>query len=153
MPAKQYTVVLSEAERSYLLDMITTGRDSAQKLTRARILLKADQRPDQTAWIDSQISAALEVSRPTVERVRKAFSEEGLERALNRKARARPGNQKFDGSDEAHLTTIACSKAPQGRDRWTLQLLADEMVRLNYVEAISPESVRRLLKKTNLSLG
>lgn len=153
MPSKQYRVVLTEADRSLLLDLISTGRDSAQKLRRARILLKADQRPGQAGWTDVQISAALEVSRPTVERVRKAFVEQGLAAALDRKPRARPGNQKFDGTQEAHLVALACSAAPPGRDRWTLQLLADEMIRLAYVDHICPESVRLRLKKMNLSPG
>ncbi len=144
MPSKRYHVVLSEAERTYLLELISTGTSSAQKLTRARILLKADQ----VGWTDTHISDALEVSRPTVERVRKAFVEHGLEKALHRKPRSRPGNQKFDGRHQAHLSALACSDAPEGRSQWTLQLLADHLVQLEQAESISVSSVRRLLKKT-----
>ena len=145
MPSKRYHVLLSDAERGFLLELISTGTCSAQKLTRARILLKADQ----AGWTDIHISDALEVSRPTVERVRKAFVEHGLERALNRKPRTRPGNQKFDGRHQAQLSALACARAPEGRSQWTLQLLADHLVQLEHTESISVSSVRRLLKKTS----
>ena len=149
MPSKRYHVLLSQAARAYLLELISTGASSAQKLTRARMLLKADQ----VGWTDHHISDALEVSRPTVERVRKAFVEQGLEGALNRKPRPRPGNQKFDGRHQAQLSALACAPAPEGRSQWTLQLLADHMVQLDYTESISMSSVRQLLKETSLSLG
>ncbi len=149
MPSKRYHVLLSEAERAYLSELISTGVSSAQKLTRARILLKADQ----AGWTDAHISAALEVSRPTVERVRKAFVEQGLTGALNRKPRVRPGNQKFDGRHQAQLSALACAPAPEGRSRWTLQLLADQMVQLEHAASISKSSVRGLLKKTNSNPG
>ena len=153
MPSKQYKVTLSEEERTVLFDLISKGKAAARKLTRARILLKADQSQGEPAWSDQQISEALNVDRSTVERTRKAFVEESMQAALSRKRRCRPGNQKFDGQKEAHLIAIACSPAPQGRERWTLQLLADKMVQLNHFESISYEAVRQVLKKTNLSLG
>jgi transposase len=149
MPSKRYHVLLSEAERTCLLELISTGTSSAQKLTRARILLKADQ----AGWTDAHICEALEVSRPTVERVRKAFVDHGLAGALNRKPRVGPGNQKFDGRHQAQVSALACASAPEGRSRWTLQLLADQMVQLEHTASISKSSVRQLLKKTNSSCG
>ncbi len=107
------------------------------------MLLKADQ----AGWTDTHLSQALEVSQPTVERVRKAFVEQGLEGPLHRKKRSHPGNQTFDGRHEAHLSMLAGSKTPPGRERWTLQLLADEVVRLEQVEQMLACSVRWLVKK------
>jgi transposase len=95
----------------------------------------------------------LEVGRATVERVRKEFVEEGLEAALERRKPRRQYELRLDGDDEAHLVALACQKPPEGRSRWTLRLLADRMVELEYVEQVSYQTVRRTLKKMNLSLG
>lgn len=151
--AKRYKVTLTKEERGSLRDLISKGKGSAPKLTRARILLKADESPKGPGWSDERIGDAVDVSVPTIERTRQKFVEEGLEEALNRKKQAQPSHQKFDGRKEAHLITLACSEAPEGRERWTLQLLADKMVKLKHFKSISYEAVRQTLKKTKLSRG
>jgi transposase len=143
---KRYKVTLSDEERGYLEKLVSTGRRSAQMLIRARILLKADE-AHEGRWTDQEIVEALDVSLRTVERTRQALVEEGLEAALSRQKRCRPGNVKFDGQKEAELLTLACSQAPDGRERWTLQLLADKMVQLKVFDSISREAVRQVLKK------
>jgi len=116
-------------------------------------LLKADSNTGGPAWPDWKIRQALDVGVATIERVRKRFVEEGLESALNNRKPNREYERCLDGDGEAHLIALACSKAPKGYQRWTLQLLAGRMVQLGYVDAISYETVRRALKKTNLSPG
>lgn len=147
MPAKHYKVTLTPEERQDLLALVSTGKAAAYRLTRARILLQADQSPHGPAWSDAHIHQALNVGCKTVERTREAFVEVGLEAALQRKKRTRPGNQKFDGSKEAHLIAVACSNPPAGHTRWTLQLLADKMIELHHFESISHETIRQHLKK------
>jgi transposase len=119
----------------------------------ARILLKADASSGGPGWNDDQIAEGLEAGRATVERVRRQFVEEGLEAALERRKPRREYLRKLDGDGEAHLIALACGQAPQGRSRWTLRLLADRMVALEYVDELSYQTVRRTLKKTSLSLG
>jgi transposase len=150
---KKYIVTLTEAERQILQAMLSRGQAAARKLVHARILLKADASPGGPAWDDERIAEGLEVGRATVERVRKEFVEEGLDAALERRKPRRQYERTLDGDGEAHLVALACSKAPEGRSRWTLRLLADRMVRLEYVEEVSKDTVSRVLKKTNLSLG
>jgi transposase len=150
---KKYIVTLTKEERQMLQVMLSRGKAAARKLMRARILLKADERPGGPEWSDDQIAEGLEVGRATVERVRKAFVEEGLEAALERRKPRRQYLHALDGDGEAHLIALACGQAPEGRSRWTLRLLADRMVALEYVEEVSKDTVRRVLKKTNLSLG
>jgi transposase len=150
---KKYIVTLTEAERQILQAMLSKGKAAARKLTHARILLKADASPGGPNWDDATIAQGLEVGRATVERVRKELVEEGLDAALNRRRPRREYDRTLDGEDEAHLVALACSQAPEGRSRWTLRLLADRMVRLEYVDAVSKDTVSRVLKKTNLSLG
>jgi len=150
---KKYIVTLTEVERQMLQAMLSRGKAAARKLVHARILLKADASDEGPAWNDEQIVEGLEVGRATVERVRKEFVEDGLEAALERRKPRRQYERALDGDGEAHLVALACSQAPQGRSRWTLRLLADRMVRLEYVEQVSYQTVRRTLKKTNLSLG
>jgi transposase len=133
--------------------MLSKGRAAARKLAHARILLKADAGSGGPGWNDDQIAQGLEVGRATVERVRKAFVEESLEAALERRKPRRRYDRVLDGDGEAHLVALACQKPPEGRSRWTLRLLADQMVRLEYVEALSKDTVSRVLKKTSLSLG
>jgi transposase len=152
MPAK-YKVTLKDDERQALTALVSKGKASARKLTHARILLKGDASPPGPNWSDAQITAALDVGRTTVYRVRQAFVEEGLDAALNAKLPTGRQYRKLDGAQEAHLVALTCSPAPQGRQRWTLQLLADKLVELNIVDAIGRECVRTTLKKTNLSLG
>ena len=120
------------------------------KIRWARILFKADQNKGGPAWTDPQICHALDVGVATVERVRKRFVEEGLDTALNRrKNRTSTFRRKLDGHQEAQLVTLACSQPPEGRDRWTLRLLADKLVELEIVDSISYQTVRRVLKKTS----
>lgn len=142
MPKKLYRVSLSEAERESLLSMTSKGKIKARQMKRAMILLKAHE-----GFSDPQIIAALNVSRPCVERVRKRYVTGGLEKALNEDPR--PGQRrKLDGRAEATLVATACSQVPDGYEHWTLRLLADKMVELSVVEAISHETVRQTLKKT-----
>jgi len=151
---KKYKVTLTPEERQQLHALISTGKASAKKLAHARILLKADAAPDGPAWADAKIAQAAEVSVATVERVRQRFVEQGLDAALVRKPQAQPSRaRKLDGAAEARLIALACSRPPEGRACWTLQLLADQLVALDVVEAVSDETVRRTLKKTNLSRG
>jgi transposase len=150
---KKYIVTLTPEERRMLQEMLSRGKAAARKLTHARILLKADATPEGPGWNDKAIADGVEVGRATVERVRKEFVEEGLEAALERRKPRRLYLRKLDGEGEAHLVALACQKPPEGRSRWTLQLLADRMVQLEYVEEISYQTVRRTLKKTNSSLG
>jgi transposase len=151
---KRYKVTLTDEERQELQALMASGKAAARKLTHARILLKADASPGGPAWIDQRIVEALEVGVATVERVRQRFVEEGLEAALSRKPQQRPRRQpKLDGRAEARLIALACSAPPQGRKQWTLRLLADRLVELEIVDAISDETVRRVLKKTSSSRG
>jgi len=150
---KKYIVTLTEAERQMLQAMLSRGKAAARKLVHARILLKADSGEGGAGWNDEAICQGLDVGRATVERVRKAFVEEGLEASLDRHKPRRVYSRTLDGDGEAHLIALACQKPPEGRSRWTLRLLADRMVALEHVEAVSYETVHRVLKKTNLSLG
>ena len=150
---KTYIVTLTQEERRVLQELLSRGKAAARKLMHARILLKADVAAGGPGWNDEAIVEALEVGRATVERVRKEFVEEGLEAALERRKPRRQYRRKLDGDGEAHLVALACQKPPEGRSRWTLRLLADRMVQLEYVDEISYQTVRRTLKKTNSSLG
>lgn len=150
---KRYRVTLTESERDELRKLVSVGKAAAQKLVRARILLLADQSNGGAGKSDPEIVEALGCGRASVERVRKRFVEEGLEAVLNPKPSQRVYARKMDGKAEAHLIALACSAAPEGRSRWTLRLLGDQMVALEHLESISFETVRRVLKKTNLSLG
>jgi len=149
---KKYIVTLTHEERGMLRELISAGKASARKLTHARVLLKADVGEDGPGWNDAAISQAVDVGTATVERVRKRFVEEGLEAALVRRMPRREYRRKLDGDAEAHLIAVACGKSPKGRARWTLRLLAQQMVALEYVDTVSYETVREVLKKTNLSL-
>jgi len=150
---KKYIVTLTPEERQMLQQMLSRGKAAARKLMHARILLKADVAAGGPGWNDEAIVEALEVGRATVERVRKEFVEEGLEAALERRKPRRQYRRKLDGDGEAHLIALACQKPPDGHSRWTLRLLADRMVELEYIDEISYQTVRRTLKKTKSSLG
>lgn len=150
---KIYIVTLTSEERATLRELISSGKAAARKLSHARILLKADSSKGGPGWNDSAISRALDVGTATVERVRKRFVEESLEAALGRCSPRREYKRRLDGDGEAHLIALACSESPEGSARWTLRLLADRMVALEYVGQLSYQTVRRVLKKTNLSLG
>jgi transposase len=145
--AKKDIVTLTDDERAQLVALTKRGNVSARRLTRAHLLLQAD-----ADLADVAIAQALHVGTATVERIRKRFVEEGLEAALSE--RPRPGGQrKLDGTQEAFLIALACSTPPAGRACWTMQLLAEKLVEVQLVEAISDETVRRTLKKTSSSRG
>ena len=150
---KRYRVTLTESERDDLRKLVRVGKAAAQKLVRARILLLADQSEGGAAKSDPEIVESLGCGRASVERVRKRFVEEGPEAVLHPQPSQRVYERKMDGQAEAQLIALACSAAPEGRARWTLRLLGDRMVALEHVESVSFETVRRVLKKTNLSLG
>ena len=146
MAARKHVVKLTKDEREQLLAMIKRGTAPARKLTRARILLRSDE-----GMPERQIAEALDTSLTTMWRTRKRFEEEGL-RGLNE--RPRPGQpRKLNGKQEAHIIAVACSKAPQGRRRWTLRLLADKVVELGFCESFPHEAIRKILKKTNSNHG
>jgi transposase len=145
---KKYPVILSDTERVQLKNLIAAGTAPARKLTHARILLKADQGSEGPGWVDEQVADAVEVSQPTVSRVRKQYVQEGLQAAINRRPPNREYHRKLDGHQEARLVALACSKPPEGQARWSLRLLADRMVELDVVDDLSYQTVRRTLKKT-----
>jgi hypothetical protein len=150
---KRYHITLTDEERIELRKMVSVGKSAARKLVRARILLLADQAEGGASKSDPEIVEALGCGRASVERIRKQFVEEGLEATLLPKPSRRVYQRKLDGKAEAHLVALACGAPPEGRSRWTLRLLGDRMVALEHVESLSHETVRRVLKKTNSSLG
>ena len=150
---KLYVVRLSEEERSELTKLVKTGRAPAYRRRHAEILLQADQGQHGPALHDRQIIEKLDVARQTVEKVRKRCVEEGLEAALGRRQRSRDRAPVLDGEGEAQLVAIACSEPPDGRARWTLHLLADELKHRKVVHTISHETVRKVLKKTRSNRG
>lgn len=149
--AKKYVVVLSEAERARLRSLVGRGAAPARALAHARILLKADQGADGPGWTDQAIASAVEVGLATVARVRQAYATAGLAAALHQQRPAREYGRTFDGAREARLIALACSAPPAGREHWSLRLLAAQLVRLEVVEAVSHETVRRALKQTSSS--
>jgi transposase len=146
---KRYHVTLTPDERLDLEQLLAKGKAAARKLTRARILLKADASPAGPAWTDDQIHLALVVGLATIARVRQGFVEQGLRATLTPRPRYQHRARKLDGDQEAHLIALACSQPPPGRKRWTLRLLADSLVELGQVAKVSPETVRQTLKKTS----
>jgi transposase len=142
---KKYAVDLREDEQGMLKELITSGTQRVRKLNHARILLKAHE-----GWTDQQISDALDVSIPTIERVRQRFVEAGIEQALSPRQSRRKYQNLMDGVQEAHLIALACGQAPAGHQRWSLRLLAGEMVRLDYIEDLSHETVRRVMNDNEL---
>lgn len=143
---KKNVVSLKPKERKQLQQLLTKGIQKARTITRCRILLMADK-----GKTDTQIIDALNTARNTVRTVRYRYVHDGLEAAI--KEQSRPGApNKFTGRDKAKITALACSKPPEGRNRWTLRLIADTMVELNIVDNISHQTIKRVLKKTNLAL-
>jgi transposase len=147
--AKKYRVTLALEEREVLGRMIARGKAAARKLAHARVLLQADEAEGGPARADEDIAAALNASVRTIGRVRQRFVEQGLEATLLPKPTKRIYARKLDGEQEAHLIALACSAPPEGKGRWTLRLLAEQMVELQHVDALSHETVRQALKKTN----
>jgi transposase len=147
MPGKRYIVELTSEERTQLTQLLRRGKGGARRNTRARILLQADE-----GATDAAIAAAVRVGVRTVERTRQKFVTGGVDWALGE--RPRPGaRRKLDGKQEAFLVATVCSAPPNGRERWTLQLLADRLVAVGLVDALSDETVRRTLQKTSSSRG
>lgn len=146
--AYPYRVVLTEEQRAELRGLVGGGVAPARMLTRARILLKADHGEGGPGWSDAAIAGALDLDPSTVLRVRRRFVTEGLAATLERKRPDRVYERALDGVQEAKLIALACSATPDGADHWSLRLLADELVRLEVVAAISHETVRQTLKKT-----
>lgn len=147
--ASTYRVILSDDERADLRTRVGCGVAPARELTRARILLKADRSEAGPGWSDAIIAGALEVHPSTVSRVRRQFVDQGLATTLARKHPDRMYPRALDGEQEAHLIALACGTPPDGFARWSLRVLADELVRLEVVETISHETVRQALKKTS----
>ncbi|HEX6985439.1 MAG TPA: IS630 family transposase [Planctomycetaceae bacterium] len=148
--AKRYRVTLTAEERDELEAMIRRGRADARKLAHARVLLQVDEADGSPGRIDRDVAAALDLGVRTIERVRKRFVEEGLEPALLPKPSKRVYARVLDGAQEAKLIALACSRPPDGKRRWTLRLLAEQVVELGYAEAVSYETVRRTLPKNEL---
>jgi hypothetical protein len=149
---KKYVVRLSGEEREQLETLIRKGKSPAQRLLKARILLKADISEAGEGWSDGRIIEALETSVSMVYRARKQLVEEGFEAVLSRKQRATPAVARiFDGEKEAKLIALACSKPPKGRARWTLRLLENKVVELSIVDRASDSTIGRVLKKTRSS--
>jgi transposase len=149
----KYVVRLTMEERGTLESLLAEGRAAADKLLRARMLLKADVGEGGSGWSDEKIAEAFEVGLSTIHRLRQRLVEEGVEATLARKPKTRHRAPKLDGEKEARLVALACSGPPQGRARWTLQLLADKLVELDVVDSITAETVRVRLKKTTSSRG
>lgn len=148
--AKKYIVELTNDEKSELTQLLKGGEMGVRKVKRIQILLRANE-----GWADEIIAAAVGTGRSTVERTRKSFVLKGLEETLTRKKPHRIYERKLDGRAEAHLIALACSTPPEGRNKWTMQLLADKLVKLDEIdiESVSSETVRKTLKKMNFSLG
>lgn len=144
---KRYKVILTKEERQQLEKLISSGIAPARKLTRARILLKVDEGLSKT-----EISQVLDVTNNTVTNVCRSFQSQRLA-AIERKKPDREYEHSLDGEAEAHLIAIACSAAPEGRERWTLRLLQSEMIKRQYVDEVSHETIRTTLKKTYSSRG
>ena len=149
----RYTIKLTKSEVEELMSIINKGSHTSQTFRTAYILLNCDKGRYSEKVTNEQISKVLKVGMRTVDRVKKKFIEEGLEACLERRLTSRIYESKTDGDVEAKLVTLCCSEPPKGFAKWSLRLLSDKMVELNYVESISHVAVRSVLKKTNLSLG
>jgi AraC-like DNA-binding protein len=149
----KYEVELSEDQRFILQQMLAKGNAPARQQAHARILLKIDRNAPGPRWTDEQVAEAFEMSRYTVIRIRERFVTCGLDDALNHRHHTQTRARALDGEQEAHLIALSCSPCPAGQARWTLRLLAGRIVELGYVEHVSHETVRQVLKKTNSSPG
>lgn len=150
---KKYKVTLTQNEREELLTITKGGKHSSKKVIRSLILLNCDEGKFSEKVNNEDVAKVLKVGPRTIDRLKKKFVEEGFEAALENRPTTRVYKRKADGDVEAHLVALSCSKAPKGFTRWSLRLLADKMVELEFVDNISHETVRRVLKKTNLSPG
>lgn len=150
--AARYKITLTEEERGKLEAMTRSGKIPAKKFMHARALLLCDAGEHGAPWKVADVATALGVTSRTIEHLKKRFVEEGLEGALVRKPRSKPRDVTFDGAFEARITTLACSKPPDGRVRWTIRLLAEKAVELKIADSVSTMTVHRALKKTNCVL-
>jgi len=151
---KKYIVTLTKEEREVLGSLVSKGKHQSQKILNALILLDCDTGDYQTnRSTNEEIARVLNISMRKIDRVKKRFVEEGFDAALDKRKADRVYEKKADGEFEAHLIALSCSDPPEGFARWSLRLLADKMVELNYIDSISHEAVRRVLKKTNSNLG
>lgn len=148
-----YKVTLRVSERDQLKTIMSKGKHSSQQFRNACILINCDSGKHGQPFSNEQIAQMLQITPKTVERLKQRFVEEGFEACIERKAYPEVKEIKADGDFEAHLIALSCSKAPTGRSRWSLRLLADKMVELKYAESISHETVRQVLKKTKLNRG
>lgn len=149
---QKYIVTLTEEERASLEELIVKGKTQGYRIRHAQILLKLDEIPENRKWTYAAIQEAYSATPYTISQIAKRFVTEGLEAALGRKEQQNR-HRKVDGTVEAHMIAIACSEVPGGREHWTLQMIADELVRLEVVDSISDTTVMNILKKTNLSRG
>lgn len=133
--------------------LITKGNAPVRQQAHTRILLKIDRNAPGPRWTDEQVAETFELSRYTVSRIRERFMNHGLDHALNHRLHTQTRARALDGEQEAHLIALSCNPCSAGQARWTLRFLADRMVELGYVEQVSHETVRKVLKKTNSSLG
>ena len=149
----RYRVTLTSQEREELEGLTKTNKTNARQFLYARTLLLCDAGPEGPAWKVENISEAMGVTPRMIEHLKKRFVEEGLAATLQRKEREKPPREIiFDGAFEARLIALACSKAPEGRQRWTIRLLAEKAIELSMAASVSPMTVHRILKKTNLNL-
>ena len=154
MAMNTYKVTLTKEERDQLTEMTRTGTHAARKIIHALILLNVDRGNYNTEkQINEEICKVLKIGMRTIDRVKKRFVEEGFDAALKMAPTSRVYDKLVDGDMEAHLIALACGEPPKGYARWSLRLLADKLVELRIADGISYETVRRTLKKTNLSLG
>ena len=150
---KKYKVTLTQKEREELLSITKGGTHSSKKVIHSLILLNCDEGEFSEKVNNEDVAKVLKIGSRTIDRLKKKFVEEGFEAALENRPTTRVYKRKADGDVEAHLVALSCSKAPKGFTRWSLRLLADKMIELEYVDDISHETIRRVLKKTNLSPG
>ena len=152
--APRYRITLTEEERQELEQLTRPGKTESRRYIRARALLLCDAGTGGPAWHVCDVAEALGISSRAIEKLKKRFVEEGLNAALERKAREKPPREvQFDGAFEARLIALACSSAPDGRARWTVRLLADKAVELNFAPSVSHMTVQRIFKKMNLNLS
>jgi hypothetical protein len=152
-PNIKYRVTLTEEEREFLQKLIKRGKTAGYRIRHAQLLLALDEIPDNESWTDEKIGKAYGAHVRSIGNLRKRFVEEGFEAALERKKRETPPRIKIDGETEAKIIALACSDPPEGRCKWTLQLLADKVVELEILDSISHTAIGNLLKKTNLNRG
>jgi len=151
---KKYIVILTEGEREDLSILTSKGKHRSQKILNALILLACDEGEFQKKRSkNKEIAKVLDISMKKIDRVKKRFVEDGLDITLNGKKGSRVYSKKADGDFEAHLVALSCSDPPEGFTRWSLRLLADKVVELDYIDSISHETIRRVLKKTKSNLG